>query len=164
MYPRNHKLKDFANILRKNMTLEEKHLWYDFFLKAPHRCKATISHWKLYCWFLRAEKENCNWNWRCPARIARQQKVRFWKRCYPINMGNSCPSLSKRRYSRKLLCRSRRYHEVSWAELLISPLLQQEKGCFAKKQCCTKFDWRRNEYTDFPGGGREASRGEWMTP
>ena len=35
MYPRNHKLKDFANILSKNMTPEEKHLWYDFFKKLP---------------------------------------------------------------------------------------------------------------------------------
>ena len=30
MYPRNEKLGEYAKDLRKNMTQEEKHLWYDF--------------------------------------------------------------------------------------------------------------------------------------
>ena len=35
MYPYNKKLVHNAQILRKNMTPEEKHLWYDFLKKLP---------------------------------------------------------------------------------------------------------------------------------
>lgn len=39
---KNHKLTPISKVLRKNMTDEEKHLWYDFFKKLPitvHRQK-----------------------------------------------------------------------------------------------------------------------------
>ena len=35
MYPYNRKLRNNAQELRKNMTPEEKHLWYDFLKKLP---------------------------------------------------------------------------------------------------------------------------------
>ena len=35
MYPHNKKLISNAQVLRKNMTPEEKHLWYDFLKKLP---------------------------------------------------------------------------------------------------------------------------------
>ena len=35
MYPHNKKLTTNAQLLRKNMTPEEKHLWYDFLKKLP---------------------------------------------------------------------------------------------------------------------------------
>ena len=47
MYPYKNKLKDNAQTLRKNMTKEEKHLWYDFLKKLPlnvHRQKIIGSY------------------------------------------------------------------------------------------------------------------------
>ena len=35
MYPYNESLTEFAKELRKNMTSEEKHLWYDFLKLLP---------------------------------------------------------------------------------------------------------------------------------
>lgn len=35
MYPYNKKLVANAQTLRKNLTLEERHLWYDFLKKLP---------------------------------------------------------------------------------------------------------------------------------
>ena len=35
MYPYNQKISGTAKVLRKNMTPEEKHLWYDFLKKLP---------------------------------------------------------------------------------------------------------------------------------
>jgi very-short-patch-repair endonuclease len=35
MYPHNKNLSQFARDLRKNMTKEERHLWYDFLKKFP---------------------------------------------------------------------------------------------------------------------------------
>ena len=35
MYPHNKNLKPFARDLRKDMTLEERHLWYDFLRYFP---------------------------------------------------------------------------------------------------------------------------------
>lgn len=35
MYQRNNKLTPVAQLLRKNMTPQEKHLWYDFLKKLP---------------------------------------------------------------------------------------------------------------------------------
>ena len=35
MLPRNNSLKNIARVLRKNMTRQEKHLWYDYLSKYP---------------------------------------------------------------------------------------------------------------------------------
>ena len=39
MFPYNKKLVKNAKILRKNMTAEEKHIWYDFLKKLPYTVK-----------------------------------------------------------------------------------------------------------------------------
>ena len=39
MYPHNHTLTELAQELRKNMTPEEKHLWYDFLKFLPMTVK-----------------------------------------------------------------------------------------------------------------------------
>ena len=39
MYPHNHTLTELAQELRKNMTPEEKHLWYDFLRFLPMTVK-----------------------------------------------------------------------------------------------------------------------------
>ena len=59
MLPRNKKLKFTAAILRKNMTKQEKHLWYDYLAKHTvkfYRQKIivltsySIHYTKLYEW------------------------------------------------------------------------------------------------------------------
>ena len=39
MIPYNKKLVDNARVLRKNMTPEEKHLWYDFLKRLPYNVR-----------------------------------------------------------------------------------------------------------------------------
>ena len=39
MLPYNKKLVHIARVLRRNMTKEEKHIWYDFFKKLPFTVK-----------------------------------------------------------------------------------------------------------------------------
>ena len=51
MIPYNKKLVSYARELRKNMTPEEKHLWYDFLKRLPYNVRrqpmaATFSHWR----------------------------------------------------------------------------------------------------------------------
>ncbi len=57
MIPYNKEFVPNAKVLRKSMTREEKHLWYDFSKKLPVTVKRQHNYRKLYCGFLHCESQ-----------------------------------------------------------------------------------------------------------
>ena len=59
-YQHNPKLTENAKELRKNMTKEEKHLWYDFLKGYPVRFLRQKIIDELHCRFLLSQSKACN--------------------------------------------------------------------------------------------------------